>query len=98
MLLGKGIAAFLLKDGKRIFPRDTEGYFSVFSLEKEGELTLEGFKYPFSGKLQRAMPLGVSNEFIKGVSASVTAKDGSFLLIAEGVSDPLLFFEAGRRE
>lgn len=98
VLLGKGIAAFLLRDGKLTFPRDTEGYFSVFSLEKEGELTLEGFKYPFSGKLQRAMPLGVSNEFIKGVSASVTAKDGSFLLIAEGVSDPLLFFEAGRRE
>ncbi|MBP3321069.1 MAG: thiamine diphosphokinase, partial [Clostridia bacterium] len=98
VLLGKGIAAFLLEDGKLTFPNHTEGYFSVFSLEKEGELTLEGFKYPFTGKLQRAMPLGVSNEFLKDVSASVTAKDGSFLLIAEGVNDPLLFFEAETKE
>ena len=95
-LVGQNALVFKQPEGTIVFDEEAEGYFSVFSLEKEASVRLEGLKYPFEGILYDHTPLGVSNEFT-GKSATVTVTKGSVLLVAEGQTDPRLFFDAEDR-
>lgn len=92
IICGKNVCAGLLDGGIIRFSDSESGYLSVFALTSRCDVTLENFKFPFSGTLSRSFPLGVSNEFI-GKSASIKTNCGIVLWIHEGnAGDPARFF------
>lgn len=88
-LAGEKTAATCIRDGQRIlFPPSMSGYLSVFCNSGTAQgVTLHGLKYPLDRyTLSGALPIGVSNQFM-GEDASVTAEQGSLLLIWEDKGD-----------
>ena len=87
LLCGKNtVAGLLCADGAReklTFPAEARGFLSVFALSSPCAVTLENLKFPFSGELSPAFPLGVSNEFT-ALPARVTVKKGTLLWVWEG--------------
>ena len=79
----RGCYVTAVHNGTMTFPADAEGYLSVFTFGGEARgVTLENLKYPLSdATLSPDIPLGVSNEFLRGQSARVTVRDGTLILI-----------------
>ena len=75
-------SAFLIQDEVVRFPKEKEGFFSLFALQKQvSGVTIKGMKYPLEDAvLTEDYPIGISNEFI-GEAAEVTVKDGMLLAI-----------------
>ena len=69
----------VIHNSKIEFDENNSGYISVFSLtEKSRGVTLSGLKYPLNDAiLSYCVPLGVSNEFIKGTKSTVSVSDGT---------------------
>ena len=72
----------LIQDETIQFPKEKEGFFSLFALQKQvSGVTIKGMKYPLKDAvLTEDYPIGISNEFI-GKVAEVTVKDGMLLAI-----------------
>ena len=72
-----------LKNGTAVFPPEASGYLSLFALGGPAHgVTLTNLKYPLDRyTLEPDTALGVSNEFLPGVSARVTVEDGTLIII-----------------
>lgn len=81
-LLGGGNAVTALHNGTLHFPAACTGTISVFCTSGTASgVTLRGLYYPLTDAvLTSSFPLGVSNQFT-GVPASVTAADGTLLIM-----------------
>lgn len=64
------------------FRPETEGYLSVFALNKEAfGVSIKGMKYTLDGyTMKNDYPIGISNEFI-GQTAEVSIRDGQLVLM-----------------
>lgn len=64
------------------FRPETEGYLSVFALDKEAlGVSIKGMKYTLDGyTMKNDYPIGISNEFI-GQTAEVSIEDGQLVLM-----------------
>ncbi len=87
-LAGEKTVATALRKGEMVFPQSMSGYLSVFCNSGAAEgVTLEGLKFPLADQtLSGTFPIGVSNEFT-GVSAKVSVRSGSLILIWEDKGD-----------
>lgn len=83
-LVGQNQIATALKDGSITFPKEAEGYLSLFCIGKDAQgVTLKNLKYPMeNGNLSAAFPLGVSNQFM-GKAAEISVADGTLLILFE---------------
>ena len=81
-LVGKTQIATALKDGAITFPKEAEGYLSVFCMGQDAQgVTLKNVKYPMEkGVLSAGFPLGVSNQFV-GKEAEISVTDGTVLVL-----------------
>lgn len=75
-------SVFVIQDETIRFPKEKEGFFSLFALQKQvSGVTIKGMKYPLKDAvLTEDYPIGVSNEFI-GEAAEVVVQDGMLLAI-----------------
>lgn len=82
MIADERYSVFLIQDETIRFPKEKEGFFSLFALQKQvSGVTIKGMKYPLKDAvLTEDYPIGISNEFI-GEAAEVTVKDGMLLAI-----------------
>ena len=69
-------------EGVREYTNDKYSYISLFSLTKSSEIMAEGLKYGGKIRLERAFPLGVSNEFISD-KAVINVISGRILAVSE---------------
>lgn len=79
-LIGNDAVLTVIKD-KIMFPKNSNGYISIFSNQKDTVVTEKGLKYtlkntPFSP----STTLGTSNEFV-GERAEILVKAGSLLVV-----------------
>lgn len=83
-LLGAGMAATVIRDGRLDFGPGRQGTVSVFCPNGEARgVSLTGLYYPLrDAVLTGAFPLGVSNRFT-GNAASVAVEEGSLLVMWE---------------
>lgn len=83
-LLGAGMAATVIRDGRLDFGPGHQGTVSVFCPNGEARgVNLTGLYYPLrDAVLTGAFPLGVSNRFT-GNAASVVVEEGSLLVMWE---------------
>ena len=81
-LLGRGMAASVIRDGELRFSSSHAGNISVFCPDGEARgVTLDGLHYPLrNAVLDSGFPLGVSNQFT-GRPASVSVRDGALLVM-----------------
>lgn len=72
-----------LRNGTMTFPGTARGYLSLIAWGGDAVgVTLEHLKYPLdNGTLQPHVALGISNEFLPDVCASVTVADGCLLVV-----------------
>ena len=64
ILVSKKEYLLVLTAGEELFfSKEKEGILSVFSLEDETKIAIQGFKYEFEGSLSNKKVLGISNEF-----------------------------------
>ncbi len=72
-----------IRDGELILKNDLSGYLSVFAFGGEAYgVTLENVKYTLNDALLTpSLPVGTSNEFIKGKSAYIRVKKGTLLIV-----------------
>ena len=85
-LFGEKTRILAVADGEVCFPRaEKDAYLSVFAFDGAAEgVDLEGLKYPLKdATLYPHTPLGVSNEFQRGISARVSCRRGCLILICE---------------
>ena len=89
LLVGDGWNVTLLQNGALRFPKEAQGWLSVFcSGDRARGVTLRGLKYTAEGaELTCAFPLGVSNEFL-GAEALVQVADGSIFVLWQGDALP----------
>lgn len=74
---------FVLKDEEMTFENES-GFLSVFSQEKGTIVSESGLKYEISDyNLDPFVPLGVSNEFLKGKKATLRVHGGKILIVKE---------------
>lgn len=82
-LIGCGHKVTAVKNSRIDFDEAESGMISVFSLTPESVVTISGLKYEVDNfTLKSSYPMGVSNEFL-GKKSSVTAHDGTLLIIWE---------------
>ena len=83
-LLGGGMAATVIRNGRLDFAAGRQGTISVFCPDGEARgVDLTGLYYPLEdAALTSGFPLGVSNQFT-GRAASVSVREGSLLVIWE---------------
>ena len=90
MLKEKGLSGIMLDDYSEIsIVKDEEciddsfSYFSLITLSDISEgITIKNAKYPLeNASLKSGFQLGISNEVIKGKTATVSCKSGNLLLI-----------------
>lgn len=83
-LLGQGMAATVIRNGRLDFAPGREGVVSVFCPGgKAAGVTLAGLHYPLrDAVLTSAFPLGVSNQFT-GEAASISVREGALLVMWE---------------
>ena len=86
LMSGGGQRVTAIHNTGRSFPSDCRGYLSVFAFGGAATgVTLSGVKYRLEeATLQPDIPLGVSNEFLPGQSASVRVSHGTLLLVWQG--------------
>ncbi len=79
---GNTVINFLC-NGKKMFDEKNRGYVSILSISDTSYgVTLNGFKYLLDDyDLTNTMPLGVSNEFVPGVTGKVQVRDGLIAII-----------------
>ena len=71
---------FVLTDGEEVvYPKEKEGILSVFSLEDETKVVIQGLKYEFEGSLSNKKVLGISNEF-NGRGGRIFVSKGAALI------------------
>ncbi len=82
VLIEKNRAVLLLRNESICFPKEKEGFFSMFALQQRAEgVTIRGMKYPLDNAvITDEFPIGISNEFV-GMEATVSVKQGTLLLI-----------------
>ena len=87
-LLGGGMAATVIRNGRLDFPPGRRGTISVFCPNGEARgVYLTGLYYPLEDAvLTSGFPLGVSNQFT-GEAASVSVRSGSLLIMWEQAED-----------
>lgn len=83
-MLGQGMAATALRNGRLDFAPGRSGVISVFCPNGEARgVDLTGLHYPLrDAVLTSAFPLGVSNQFT-GAAASVSVREGTLLVMWE---------------
>ena len=65
LLIGEGEIIIAVQNESLRFKRQCEGFFSLFSAQREINVTLKGLKYEVENKaVYNSFPIGVSNEFI----------------------------------
>lgn len=81
-LLGDGVAATAIRNGRLDFPPGKCGNVSVFCPDGEARgVDLRGLYYPLrDATLTSGFPLGVSNQFT-GKAASVSVREGTLLVM-----------------
>lgn len=86
-LLEKGRTVMIAKQETIRFPKEKEGFFSMFALQQRAVgVTIRGMKYPLENAvITDEFPIGISNEFI-GEAAEVTVSQGTLLLILSDFS------------
>ncbi|MBR1693533.1 MAG: thiamine diphosphokinase [Lachnospiraceae bacterium] len=82
ILFGETMHMTVLLNGTLLFPQQFEGLLSVFALSGQaGGVTLQGFKYELKDDvIDRAFPLGVSNEFT-GRQGVISVQEGELLVM-----------------
>lgn len=72
----------VLKNETMIFPKESCGYLSLFSLRAEAKgVSISHMKYPLNDYMMtNDFPIGVSNEFI-GEEAQISVREGEILVI-----------------
>ena len=66
----------------RHFQPSMEGYLSLFSLERESVVSIVNMKYPLSSyTVTNDFPIGISNEFLPGLSGSVIVHSGAVAML-----------------
>ncbi len=90
-LVGERETVTVLTDGAVDFHKDCSGSLSVFAWGGTANgVTIRGLKYETEGvSLSPMFPLGVSNQFV-GRPVSIAVKQGTLLLIWEGLPDDLV--------
>lgn len=83
---GDGCIFVLSSDGtydkSKQFQPSMEGYLSLLSLEQNSVVTIENMKYPLSRyTVTNDYPIGISNEFLPGVSGNITLHSGAVALL-----------------
>ncbi|MDR1629384.1 MAG: thiamine diphosphokinase [Oscillospiraceae bacterium] len=83
-LIGEGIVATALQNGRLSFQKDCAGYISVFCHSEQSIGVYErGLKYSLTdATLFSTMPRGVSNEFL-GREAFVSVREGTLIVMWE---------------
>ncbi len=83
-LLGPGMTAAAVRNGRLDFPAGHQGVISVFCPDGEARgVDLTGLYYPLEDAvLTSGFPLGVSNQFTGG-AASVSVREGTLLVMWE---------------
>ena len=90
MLKEKGLSGIMLDDYSEISIvngeasiDDTFSYFSLITLSDCTEgITIKNAKYPLeNGLIKSGFQLGISNEVIKGKTATVSSKSGNLILV-----------------
>lgn len=72
----------VLSNETKVFNQNNRGYFSVFSLTNESEISLINLVYELNNyKIKADFPLGIDNEFIKNKEASIKVSKGTVLII-----------------
>lgn len=80
-LLGENDIVYFCREGKFIFPKYDNMYFSVFAYTESVDISLSGTKYPLNNHcLTNKFPLGVSNEIIEN-KAELTIINGQVVVI-----------------
>lgn len=87
ILVGEGQSVLVIWEESVEFPPEMEGICSVFALNSGAEgVTIQGLSYELvDASLSASVPMGVSNEFLEGVSGKISVKKGGLLLIWEGI-------------
>lgn len=90
-LLGDGVAATAIRNGRLDFPPGRRGNISVFCPDGEAKgVDLVGLYYPLrDAKLTSAFPLGVSNQFT-GEASSVSVREGTLLVMYDRAAGTIL--------
>lgn len=79
-LIGNDAVLTVIKD-KIEFPKNSNGYISIFSNQKDTVVTEKGLKYTLKNALlSPSTTLGTSNEFV-GERAQISVKNGSLLVV-----------------
>ena len=83
-IVGTQQELFLVRDERMVFPPDCRGGFSLFAIDAKVQVTIRGMKYEGDGlTLTYDFPLGCSNEFLPGQTASVAVCGGTVLAVMD---------------
>lgn len=82
IILDRKVSVFILQNETICFPKEKEGFFSLFALQKQVlGVTIKGMKYPLNDAVvTEDFPIGISNEFV-GEASRVTVRNGTLLVI-----------------
>ncbi len=93
ILVGENQNIMVITGKTLIFPAEMSGYCSIFALGGvAGGVTMKNLAYSLQGgTLSPDIPLGVSNEFLPGKSASIQVDEGSLAIFWQGTWDYSLY-------